>query len=71
MCGITGIYSHKSVAPELYESIIHLQHRGTDATGIMTYDKRMHKHKGLGLARDIFTKDNLSLILMTRYVVLP
>ena len=45
MCGITGIYSHKSVAPELYESIIHLQHRGTDAVGIMTYDKRMHKEK--------------------------
>jgi len=62
MCGITGIYSHKPVAPELYESIIHLQHRGTDASGIMTYDERMHKEKGMGLARDIFTKDNLSLL---------
>ena len=57
MCGITGIYSHKPVAPELYESIVHLQHRGTDAAGIMTYDDRMHKHKGLGLARDVFTED--------------
>ena len=62
MCGIAGIYSHKSVAPELYESVIQLQHRGTDAAGMMTYDKRMHKEKGLGLARDIFTKDNLSLL---------
>jgi len=62
MCGITGIYSHKPVAPELYESIIHLQHRGTDASGIMTYDERMHKEKGMGLARDIFTNDNLSLL---------
>jgi len=62
VCGIVGIYSHKTVAPELYESIIHLQHRGTDAAGIMTYDKRMHKEKGMGLARDIFTKDNLSLL---------
>jgi amidophosphoribosyltransferase len=62
MCGIAGIYSHKPVAPELYESIVHLQHRGTDAAGIMTYDDRMHKEKGLGLARDIFTKDNLSLL---------
>ena len=62
MCGIAGIYSHKPAAPELYESIVHLQHRGTDAAGIMTYDKRMHKEKGLGLARDIFTKDNLSLL---------
>ena len=62
MCGIAGIYSHKPAAPELYESIVHLQHRGTDAAGIMTYDDRMHKEKGLGLARDIFTKDNLSLL---------
>ena len=62
MCGIVGIYSHKSVAPELYESVINLQHRGTDAAGIMTYDNRMHKEKGLGLARDIFTEDNLSLL---------
>ena len=62
MCGIAGIYSHKSVASELFESIVHLQHRGTDAAGIMTYDDRMHKHKGLGLARDVFTKDNISLL---------
>jgi len=62
VCGIAGIYSHKSVASELFESIVHLQHRGTDAAGIMTYDDRMHKEKGLGLARDIFTEDNLSLL---------
>jgi amidophosphoribosyltransferase len=62
MCGIAGIYSHKSVASELYESVVHLQHRGTDAAGIMTYDDRMHKHKGLGLARDVFTEDNISLL---------
>jgi amidophosphoribosyltransferase len=62
MCGITGIYSHKPVASELYESIVHLQHRGQDAAGIMTYDTRMHKHKGLGLANDVFTEDNISLL---------
>ena len=62
MCGIAGIYSHKPVAPELYESVVHLQHRGTDAAGIMTYDDRMHKEKGLGLARDVFTEENLSLL---------
>ncbi len=48
MCGIAGIYSHKPAAPELYESVVHLQHRGTDAAGIMTYDDRMHKVKGIG-----------------------
>ena len=40
MCGIAGIYSHKPVAAELYDSIIHLQHRGQDAAGIMTLLKR-------------------------------
>ena len=62
MCGIVGIYSQNPVARELYESVVHLQHRGTDAAGIMTYDKQMHKEKGLGLARDIFTEDNLPLL---------
>ena len=62
MCGIAGIYSHKPVAAELYDSIIHLQHRGQDAAGIMTYDKRMHKEKGMGLAREIFTPENMKLL---------
>ena len=47
------------MAAELYDSIIHLQHRGQDAAGIMTYDKRMHKEKGMGLAREIFTPENM------------
>jgi len=62
MCGIAGIYSHKPVAAELYDSIIHLQHRGQDAAGIMTYDDRMHKEKGVGLARGIFTKAKMELL---------
>ena len=48
MCGLAGIYSHKPVATELYDSLIHLQHRGQDAAGITTYNKHMHKTKGLG-----------------------
>ena len=62
MCGIAGIYSHKPVAAELYDCIIHLQHRGQDAAGIMTYDDRMHKEKGLGLARGIFTEAKMKLL---------
>ena len=62
MCGIAGIYSHKSVATELYESIIHLQHRGQDAAGIMTYDTRMHKEKGMGLAKEVFNESNMELL---------
>ena len=63
MCGIAGIFSHKPVASELYDSIINLQHRGQDAAGIMTYDKRMHKEKGVGLAKEIFNSENMELLL--------
>lgn len=62
MCGVVGIFSHRPVARELCESLIQLQHRGQDAAGIMTYDDRMHKEKGLGLVRDVFTDQNVSLL---------
>tara|TARA_B100000315_G_scaffold260939_1_gene328082 strand:+ start:15187 stop:16662 length:1476 start_codon:yes stop_codon:yes gene_type:complete len=63
MCGVVGIYSHKPVAGEIYESLIHLQHRGQDAAGIMTYNKRFHVKKGVGLIRDIFDENNMSRLL--------
>ncbi|SVB34870.1 uncharacterized protein METZ01_LOCUS187724, partial [marine metagenome] len=28
----------------------------------MTYDDRMHKEKGMGLAREIFTEDTMKLL---------
>jgi amidophosphoribosyltransferase len=59
MCGIVGIYSHGPVASELYESLIHLQHRGQDAAGILTCDQRFYTHHGLGLVREMFTSDKL------------
>ena len=61
MCGLAGIYSNKPVAAELYDSLIHLQHRGQDAAGIITYKNRMHKSKGSGLVRDIFTESNIGV----------
>jgi len=59
MCGIVGIYSHQPVAAELYDSLIHLQHRGQDAAGIVTCDERFHIKHGLGLVREIFSPQNL------------
>ncbi|OGT65539.1 MAG: amidophosphoribosyltransferase [Gammaproteobacteria bacterium RIFCSPHIGHO2_12_FULL_45_9] len=55
MCGIVGIYSHESVAVELYDSLIHLQHRGQDAAGILTCDERFYVKHGLGLVKEIFS----------------
>jgi len=61
MCGIAGIHSQKKVSNDLYDCLVHLQHRGQDAAGIMTYDKtHMHKAKGMGLARDVFNEKKMS-----------
>lgn len=59
MCGVIGIISNKTVATELYEGLIHLQHRGQDAAGIMTYNIRFHAKKGVGFVRDIFDDTNM------------
>lgn len=59
MCGIVGIYSHDPVAAELYDSLIHLQHRGQDAAGILTCDSRFYPKHGLGLVREIFNAEDL------------
>jgi amidophosphoribosyltransferase len=62
MCGIVGIFSHQPVSEELYDSLIHLQHRGQDAAGILTSQQRFDIKTGLGLVREIFNaKDIQSL----------
>lgn len=60
MCGIVGIFSHGPVAAEIYDSLIHLQHRGQDAAGILTCNERFYVKHGLGLVREIFTPENVS-----------
>lgn len=54
MCGIVGLIGQHEVAPELYECLIQLQHRGQDAAGIVTCDDRIHIRRGKGLVREIF-----------------
>ena len=51
MCGIIGITSQQPVAGELYDGLMHLQHRGQDAAGILTYNGQFHLKKGSGLVR--------------------
>lgn len=60
MCGIVGIYSHHPVAAALLDSLIHLQHRGQDAAGILTADERFYPKHGLGLVREIFTPQDVT-----------
>ncbi len=56
MCGFIGIAGlpGTDTAPELYEGLIALQHRGQDAAGILSFDGRFHLRKQNGMVRDIF-----------------
>ncbi len=56
MCGLNGKAGlpGTDTAPELYEGLIALQHRGQDAAGILSYDGRFHLRKQNGMVRDIF-----------------
>lgn len=64
MCGFVGIYGNGDVAPQVYDALITLQHRGQDAAGICTYDgNRFHLKKDVGLVRDIFHAGNMKRLL--------
>jgi amidophosphoribosyltransferase len=55
MCGIIGIVGTQNVNQELYDGLTVLQHRGQDAAGIVTCDKRrLYLRKDNGLVRDVF-----------------
>lgn len=54
MCGIVGISSSDDVWSELLDSLVHLQHRGQDAAGIVTASDRFHTLRGKGLVREVF-----------------
>lgn len=61
MCGIVGIVGSKDLAKELYRGLLHLQHRGQDASGILSYDEHHLEHvsgvnriKQLGLVEKLF-----------------
>ena len=65
MCGILGIVlanQKDTVAPELCDACIYLQHRGQDAAGIATCGERgrIFQCKGNGLARDVFTQNRVA-----------
>ena len=54
MCGIVGIVGRTDVNQDLYDALTALQHRGQDAAGIFTCDRKIHQRKGNGLVRDVF-----------------
>ncbi len=64
MCGIVGIVSHEPVNQQIYDSLLLLQHRGQDSTGIATADgNQLHMVKASGQVREAYrTRDMRSLL---------
>ncbi|QDP95492.1 amidophosphoribosyltransferase [Microlunatus elymi] len=64
MCGIVGIVSSEPANQQLYDALLMLQHRGQDATGIVTADgPTFHLSKARGQVREAFrTRDMRSLL---------
>ena len=63
MCGILGIVAQSPVNQSLYDGLLMLQHRGQDASGIVTAQgNTFHMHKGCGLVRDVFRTRNMRVL---------
>lgn len=60
MCGILGIASRNyDVFGELYDGLLMLQHRGQDASGIVTYTgEYFRERKANGLVKDVFNPED-------------
>jgi amidophosphoribosyltransferase len=54
-CGVFGIWNHSDAAAVTALGLHALQHRGQEATGIVSFDgERFHTHRGMGLVGDNF-----------------
>ena len=64
MCGIVGIVSSEDVNQQIYDSLLLLQHRGQDSTGIATMDQTMfHIYKAKGQVSTAYrTRDMRNLV---------
>ena len=62
MCGFIGIFGPEGtdVAPEIYEGLLAVQHRGQDAAGMITFTDAFHVKKGFGMVRDVFSAGNMA-----------
>jgi len=59
-CGIFGVYGHKDAAKLTYFGLYALQHRGQESAGIVSSEKTVREHKGMGLVHDVFNEAVLS-----------
>ncbi len=62
-CAIFGIYGHPEAGNLTYLGLYALQHRGQEASGIVTYDGHaFHSRKGMGLVADVFSDARLKAL---------
>ena len=60
-CAVFGIYGHKEAANLTYLGLYALQHRGQEASGIVSNDgEQFHIEKGQGHVADIFSQEALA-----------
>lgn len=59
-CAVIGVWNHEEAARIAYLGLYAMQHRGQEASGIVSLDDKNHiVHKGLGLVADIFKEAEL------------
>ncbi len=60
MCGLVGLVGQGNIAPDIYDALTVLQHRGQDAAGIMTCNGgKFSQRKSEGLVRDVFRQHHM------------
>jgi len=60
MCGIIGITDSDTIAYDLYNALLTVQHRGQDSAGIITTDDfHTYIHRGAGLVKEVFNREML------------
>ena len=61
MCGIVGISGFDNAAEHAFLALYALQHRGQEASGIVTFDGTAQRsHKGVGLVSEVFDGETIS-----------
>jgi amidophosphoribosyltransferase len=69
-CGVFGIFAHDDAATLTALGLHALQHRGQEASGIITYDgDHFHAHRDLGLVDEIFNAPSVIAKLKGRIAI--
>ncbi len=59
-CGVFGVYNHPEAANITYLGLYSLQHRGQESAGIVSSNRSLSSHKGMGLVADVFSEESLA-----------